>query len=359
MNEHQNPPIDTAADEAADWYARLRGPDVSEIDAARFRAWLADPAHRREFEAVDAFWEDLAGIERSGAVQRVRTEIAERRRRRVLQRLFLRQRSLWAVAATVVVAVGAAFVWQQWQAGRYVTDIGELRTVPLADGSVITLNTATEMRVDYSEDRRQVELVQGQANFEVAKDADRPFVVIAGGGEVRALGTIFDVYESGRKVTVTLIEGKVAVVPNRAAVRQLKRQPEPATVDADAAGERASAPVSQANGIVLAAGEQVTYATAGAVVERVTVDVPRATAWRQRKLDFSDTPILEAIAEANRYSREKIVLRAPELRDARISGIFEAGKNELFVEGLQSYFDLQVEYTDDHRIVLTARGDRH
>jgi transmembrane sensor len=328
------------ATEAADWYARLRAENVTELDAVRFRAWIAgDPERRREFEAIDAFWDDLGAIDNSPEVLRERVAIA---RRRALSpkaapapattvRRRYRGKGLWAAAAAMLLVLGTVIWIQQQTANGYVTNIGEQRTVPLADGSVVTLNTATEIRLHFSPDRRGVELVSGQANFEVAKDASRPFVVTAGGSEVRAVGTQFDVYKTADKVTVTLIEGKVAVRES-----QVEAGTSPAEIN-------------------LTAGEQISYETKTGAVRRVSADIPRVSAWRVRKLDFSDTPLADAIAEANRYSRVQIELDAPELQNARISGTFEAGRNDLFVEGLQSYFQLNVERSADRLIVLTAR----
>jgi transmembrane sensor len=327
------------ATEAADWYARLRAESVTELDAVRFRAWIAgDPERRREFEAIDEFWDDLGAIQNSPEVLRERAAIA---RRRALSskpaiapaatRGRYKRKRVWAAAAAVLLVVGTLLLVQRQTMDRYVTSIGEQRSVPLADGSVVTLNTATEIRLHFSADRRGVELVSGQANFEVAKDASRPFVVMAGGSEVRAVGTQFDVYKTADKVTVTLIEGKVAI----------KEAP-----------VGAGASTVEVN---LAAGEQLSYETKTGAVRRASADIPRVSAWRARKLDFSDTPLADAIAEANRYSRVQIELDAPELQGARISGRFEAGRNDLFVEGLQTYFQLNVDRSSDRRIVLTAR----
>ncbi|MFT3792975.1 MAG: FecR domain-containing protein [Rudaea sp.] len=327
---------ESVAAEAADWYARLRAENVSELDAVRFRAWIAgDPARRREFEAIDEFWDDLKAIERSPEVLREHRAIARRRAQQAgaASARTRNRKRLWAAAAAVLLAVGAAFWMQHRAAGVYATGIGEQLTVPLADGSVVTLNTSTQIRVDFTAERRGVELVSGQANFEVAKDPARPFVVTAGDRAVRAIGTQFDVYKTAEKVTVTLIEGKVAVMP------------------ADSAPPPGAA-TAKPDEIALAAGEQLSYGTK-APPERRTADIPRVEAWRARKLDFNDTPLAEAIAEANRYSATQIVLDAPELKDARISGRFEAGRNELFVEGLQNYFHLRADRMANRRIVLT------
>ena len=342
MSETKSNPNTDTATEAADWYARLRAPDVSELDAARFRAWLAgDPKRRREFEAIDTFWEDLKGIEHSAEVAATRAAIATRRARSSAHGSPARRTFFWAAAAAILLVIGTALWMGERQKDFYETAVGEQRTVPLADGSVVTLNTATTIRLHFSGRRRDVELIAGQANFEVAKDPSRPFVVTAGNRAVRAVGTQFDVYKSADQVTVTLIEGKVAVTPAGA--------PEPVgPIPA------ASTPTAGSDEIILNAGEQISYGGKVARVRPTKADLPRVEAWRARKLDFSDTPLTEAIAEANRYSTTQIVLNAPDLNTSRISGTFEAGKNELFVEGLQTYFGLDAQHSGD-QIVLTPR----
>jgi transmembrane sensor len=328
--------VEAAAAEAADWYARLRTENVSEMDAARFRAWIAaDPSHRREFEAIDDFWDDLEVIAKSPEILQERAAIARRRAATTRKEGSSGRRVVWAAAAALLLVVGVMAWNYGGRADRYVTGVGEQRIETLSDGSVITLNTATDIRLHFSPDQRRVELVSGQANFEVAKDAARPFIVTAGNRSVRAVGTQFDVFKSGDKVTVTLIEGKVAVTPADAS-------PAPARRSSSATSDE----------IVLAAGEQVSYGLKSAPTTPRDADIPRVQAWRARKLDFSDTPLIEAIAEANRYSRVQIVLDAPALKDARISGRFEAGRNDLFAEGLEGYFHFHVERSEDGRIVL-------
>jgi len=348
MSDTRNPMSNSIATEAADWYARLRAQDISQLEAVRFRAWLAgDPARRREFEAIDEFWDELSVIENSPVVLRVRAKRAARPRHR---KIWL-GRTGWALAATIILAVGGAWGAWQWNAGRYVTNFGEQRVVPLPDGSLITLNTDTEVRLHFSTTKRLVELVRGQANFEVARDATRPFVVDAGGGEVQVLGTVFDVYKSADKLTVTLIEGQVAFLPHVGDGQRVENTAPAGSSPSLSLPRSVGSASGKGAAIYLKAGEQLSYAPAVGV-RRGAADVARTTAWRARKLDFSNTPILDAIAEANRYSREKIVLEAPLLKDSRISGTFEAGRNDLFAEGLQVFFALDVEHTADNRLIL-------
>ena len=351
--------------DAADWYVRLRAGNFSALETARFKAALASNSHlRRELEELDLLWNELAAIEHAPEILRERESIRAQRRgiaeiqgvrgtgpgADTPERQRVRTKALsWAAAASVVIAVGV-FAWVQIQpTNDYTTAVGEQRVIPLEDGSVVTMNTASELRLHYSATQRTVELLTGQANFEVAKDAQRPFVVQVGGGEVRAVGTVFDVYKAGERVTVTLLEGKVAVLAESEGA---------APAHEESPQRQRPAPQMRRGArdeIVLTAGEQVSYGTGAPIAKRVSADIHRISAWRVRKLDFDDTLLVDAIAEANRYSNVKIDLQTPGLETAKISGVFEAGKNELFVEGLQTYFGLHAERTADDRIVLTAR----
>src|SRR5262249_22068718 len=163
------------------------------------------------------------------------------------------------------------------------------------------------------------------------------FVVKVGDREVRALGTIFDVYKNADKVTVTLLEGKVAVSPSGvdpSTFRHPRESGDPSSPQSTSKAE--------VQPVVLSPGEQISYvpAVVSDTIESIrvaAVDMPRVTAWRARKLAFRDTLLTDAIAEANRYSKEQIVLEAPGMEAARLSGSFEAGKNELFAEGLRTF----------------------
>jgi transmembrane sensor len=291
------------------------------VDDARFNEWLAShPSHRQAFEELGSLWNRLDDVAQSPEVLAERRQLAKRR-----PHVRWRTVAAAALAASLIIAIG--FVW--WQrlyvsTEVFVTGLGEQRTIPLTDGSVVTLNTSSELRLHYSRNERRLELRSGQAVFEVEKDTERPFIVSAGSGETVALGTVFEVYKRDDDVLVTLIEGKVAIDPQRTNRPHL-----------------------------LQPGEQLAYGGASEEVVRKSVDVQRASAWRARKLDFVDTPLAEAIAEGNRYSRVKIELRAPGMEDAKISGVFDAGRNDSLAEGLRAYYGLRLERPGDDLIVLS------
>jgi transmembrane sensor len=361
---------DRITQEAAEWHARLRREPLSEVEDARFRAWLAgNPARRREFDAIRAMWDQMGALAQSPEILGELQAMSERtvtpadsaepaapetpatpapaapaappapavpaafvaaRTRAVSRRALVG----WTLAASVVATAGVIY-WQSPSAPQlYATSVGEQKTVSLQDGSTVTLNTSSKMSVQFSRRQRRVELSSGQARFTVAKDAARPFIVSAGGGETLAVGTEFDVYQRGEDTRVTLIEGRVIVTS--------PRMTSPRT------GTSGITPPS----ITLSAGEQVSYSTHSAP-QRSKVDLQRASAWRTNKLDFFDTPLSEAIREANRYSKLKIELRGVDLADAKISGVFEAGRNDSVAEAVRAYYGLHLERVGDERIVLS------
>src|SRR3546814_7268470 len=177
----------------------------------------------------------------------------------------------------------------------YATDLGEQRTERLPDGTRIILNTQTAVEVRYSRQRREIALQHGEAMFEVAHDAARPFVVATGDGSVTALGTRFQVRNEGAGAIVTLLEGSVEVT-SQADRRQLKP------------------------------GEQARYGAGAMGIDVRQIDPPATTSWLQGRLDFSGLPLAEAISEANRYSGVKLRLGDPRLADLPVGGSFRTDR---------------------------------
>ncbi len=327
---------------AALWYDRFNRERISEETRAEGTRWLeASARHRAAYEAVAQAWTLAQQAAHDPRIMALRHEAALRLTRRSSRWSFV---SVGLAAAAALVAVGVAlalalnlpggsFPWGQRD--RYSTVTGERLTVTLKDGSQVTLNTQTRIKTSFDSGERRVQLEEGQALFEVAKDPLRPFVVLAQGRRFVAVGTAFDVRIDGDRVRVTMVEGTVKVVP-RGPARESPDKP----------------------GVLLSAGQQliVDSTVADPEPELVsTIDAERVTSWRRGQVIFSDTSLAEAVAELNRYSEQKIVLATPALADLKLSGAFATGRAAVFVEALTTYFPVKVVRVDDRALVLDAR----
>jgi transmembrane sensor len=203
-----------------------------------------------------------------------------------------------ALAASLT-GVGAWSLFGRVQ--RYETRKGEMKVVSLADGSVLTLNTATRLDVSYSADRRGIRLFAGEALFDVAKDPTRPFIVSAGDTTVRAVGTSFTVARLGEEPIQVLVREGVVEVASTA-----RRKAPPTRV---VANNRAIASVS---------GAKV------AVAELAQSDLGREMAWRDGRLVFEGETLATAVARFARYSDTRIIVDDPTLAGQEIAGIFQA-----------------------------------
>ena len=328
------------AAEAAVWIARLHGPDRSSQMERECLAWQArSEAHRAAFERCTDTWQDVAGVTLRDYATAAKSG-AEAQHKPKPTRL-----TSQAVGVTLAGAAMAVLlvVIQPWRAGdTYATNVGELRTVILEDGTRMSLNTSTRVRVALASAQRTVSVEEGEALFEVAKDARRPFVVRVADREVVALGTVFSVRLTPTRVIgrdaldVTLIEGQVSV---RAASGDSDKVPEARSVLLKP-GDRLR--LSEPSGRAAKGAQRVTMQ-----MDRPLVD--QLTAWRRSEAVFDDVLLPDAVAEMNRYSRHPIVLLGDESsKGLRISGLFRTGDNVAFARAVAAL----------HGLVLHDRQDR-
>ena len=314
-----NPLRQTLIDEAAAaWAARRLGDGPA--DEAGFARWQAeDPAHAEAYVRAEAAWRlvgEGAGTEGLLALRRQ----ALHRARRPARRPGLDRRAIAAGLAAAIAAPAAGLWWTRRRGPEgelFQTALGEQRTLTLSDGSRVTLDALSVMRVRYAEAVRSIDLVQGRAYFEVAHDAARPLRVHAGPRTVTAVGTAFAVRREPRETTVVLAEGKVAVSDHESPVTLATMTPGQSMLLVD--GVRAGAPTR--------------------------ADLDQALAWRRGQMVFDNVALADAAAEMNRYSTLQVVVADPSLRALRISGTFKAGETRAFVEAIQSYFPVRAEST--------------
>ena len=345
-------------EEASAWLIDF---DEGVIDAAgrdEFNAWLRrSPEHVRAYLQISTFWEDAdrlgkrphvdleARIERASVEHNVfALELAHPQVERKIKTSARRAR-LYAMAASVLVALGVGVaVWHTYRAPTYQAEVGEQRSMTLADGSSVTLNSRSRMRVDFSEGARNIVLLEGQALFKVARDTSRPFIVTTGSTEIRALGTQFDVYRRREGTVVTVIEGRVAVRSG------------PLTQEAVAPPEAGQAAIPQRQPrqpVLLSAGEQLEV-TPASVHAAKRADVAAATAWTEKKLIFHDTPLRAVVEEFNRYNRRQLVIQDPALYEFHLSGVFPSTDAERVLELLRQRFAVTIHRTDDEIEIARA-----
>lgn len=324
------------SEQAAAWYFELEHGPNDRTTRRQFVRWLKrSPEHIDAFLAIAVLEQELAGmpggieealalVEGSGggavpigsaaAVRPARADAPPGRRRR--------GRWLGAAAAAAVAVLGTFWFVsfdQPPPAAVHRTDFGEQRSLALGDGSIVTLNTRTEVVVRYAPAVREVELLTGEALFDVAADPARPFVVDTGAVALEVLGTKFSVYRTAGTTRLAVVEGVVRVAPLERPERQLL--------------------VRAGNGAV---------ATADGAIRRVAgIDVDKAMAWTERRLVFEDVPLQDVVSEFNRYNRRPLVVEDAQLAERRITSVFLANDVSALVAFLELEPDVEVDYGAD------------
>lgn len=318
-----------ARSEAAHWLNLHLAGDMTVDDERRFHEWLDhSDLHRDVYRRVERAWA-LAGAaadDPAFAASRAEPDIDDRPSSRPM--------GWWmAIAASILLMVAAAFLAPPLMRGEpaqlaqtFRTETGQRSTVTLPDGTVVTLDSETDMRFQERGGRRLVELIGGRAFFRVAHDKSRPFIVHANGKSVRAVGTAFEVSLDGGNVVVVLAEGKVRV-------------------EESASGT--------GDGADMVPGRKLTIGTDRNWTLR-RVDVSKETSWTEGRLVFMQDPLAEAVDQMNRYSIRKLTFANGVVPDRRIVGVFEAGDVDGFVKAMELNGIAHRVSTSDESILLAA-----
>jgi transmembrane sensor len=344
-----NHPADIAAraeDEALRWLVDFD--DLSEVEQARFHAWLDErPENRVAFEKVERDWRQL-DVVRQLATESPDPEVVDK----WLWRRRLRRRYLPLAAAAGIAAVAIALFLlprQDFEAG-FRTAIGQHEEIRLPDDSVMTLNTNSEVTVHYDAKERRVRLLKGEAHFVVASAPTRPFSVIAGTGTVRAVGTAFNVYLKGDVVEVTVTEGLVEVLPSAPAKTQQAAKAKAPGAPRDAALVTAVAAER------LGKGQKLEYReTIQSVSSVAPGEIARKLAWQAGMLDFQGDTLAEVIEEASRYTETRITIEDPDIESLHVTGYLRAGDIDTLLELIESNERVAVRRINPGLVHITAR----
>jgi transmembrane sensor len=392
--------------EACDWLVEFETGDADTQTRDNFDAWLRQsPEHVRAYlellpiwkHAADTHFARDAGPQSLIAYARTEDKIVPldgKPGKSTSSKTFLvPRRRLVAAAAVALVTLGAMLIGRALHNRFiYATGIGEQHSVVLPDGSTLELNALSKVRIRFTEQQRIADLIQGQALFRVAKDRARPFIVNINGIHVRVVGTEFDIYRKDAGTIITVLEGRVAVLPRsllRETSTSLARGQEGATrrhdgdfqglaqggdglndeVTSPAPGEarvethtsqekgpfRGNTQQGRSNGaggtqstaIFLSSGEQITIGSSAAdiIPEPRRVNLAATTAWTQRRLVFEASSLEEVVQEFNRYNRQQLVIDDRELDALPISAEFSATDSASLIRFLETQPDLQVKET--------------
>jgi transmembrane sensor len=341
MSTVPGPISDETRETAAWWCLRIaEGPLPPEQQIA-FDRWLnADPAHPALFERTVVAWDAIEDRGSSPEMIVMRGDALESVRRANHRRWSGAGgwRRYAALAACLILFVGAG-IWWRLSPTTYQTGVGERRVVALADGSMLSLDASTRVDVRYLGDRRELWLRSGRAKFVVAKDPLRPFSVQAGARMVIATGTQFSVEQLGGQVRVVLYEGRVAVMDTSPG-----RAPMPLRI-----GRRQDTAEQ-----VLTPGREMVIAATQPLARLEAVDAGRSLAWEGGLMEFDNEPLGIAVERVNRYGATK--LRVGDAMDARIpiSGQFQGGETDAFVEGVTAVFPVKAVRSTEGDIVLIS-----
>ncbi|QPF73457.1 iron dicitrate transport regulator FecR [Roseateles sp. DAIF2] len=320
---------------AADWIAeRDRGEgQLSPARQAELDTWLgAATAHRVAFLRLDRAWQRadrLRALQGAAPAFKPPPPLLPPRRAgwAWLARPPLQHAAAGLGLATLALVLGLNFIGPRPQTTDYATARGQRESVTLADGSRLTLNTATQLRTEVTPQARQVWLDSGEAFFDIAHDAQRPFVIHAGKQRVTVLGTKFSLFRDGDKLRVAVLEGRVQV--------QAEQHSGRATVLA-----RADTALAEAgNLLVTKVSPQQLSASLG---------------WLQGKLVLNEVSLAEAARQFNRYGSKQLVIQDAAAARIVIGGVFEAGNVEAFARLLHAGFGLQVQVEGEEIRISSA-----
>jgi transmembrane sensor len=361
-------------EEASNAHVRRSHGDWSVADQAALERRLAtDPAYAEAYRLADESVQLLRACAEMPEMMQFRERALAHARRSSINRWFGARPGAhrrWGIAAGFAAVLLALAAWQlsPWgfRQDQYRTTIAEQRTVELEDHSRMILDAATRVAVRYTGESRTIRLTEGQAQFSVAKDPLRPFRVQVGDHTIIALGTVFTVELTGQKIHVAMMEGRVAFVLPPSSAPSSARAEAPDVLASGKRNEtgvrpsassgndrsRSQAPAMAAT-IELSAGEELWIRRNGEATVVPHADLEAATAWRNGKVVFRTERLGEAVRRMNRYSRLELRIDDPVLAEETVSGVFDAGDTQGFINGVQLALPVVADYVDARTVRLS------
>lgn len=325
------PNSDRIHEEAAAWILRMESSNLGAQEENELRVWVSQsPLHLQILQDTAEVWDRMdimAGLSELLPLERAENEEPS---------VKMAPKKITAFASLFLGVLFLGVIVSQWgsQTTEYETGVGRLDTVKLQDGSAITLNTATKLKTAITAEHRNIELVQGEAFFEVAHDPNKPFIVTAGNTRVEAIGTAFSVQLLGNEVEVAVTEGKVRVTRMTSSTEREQIAPAPFYMQG---GEIVQIKPAKAEQIRTIKPEQIA----------------QVLMWQQRMLVFNGQPLSDVISEFSRYTDTRIDITDQQTAAIRVGGYFRSDDLDGMLKSLKENFGIQIERASATQIVLS------
>ena len=336
---------------AGRWLFRLQSDDLSHEEVSEWLRWFEeDPKNRAAFEEAQEILEAARSVPVemrqawSASLAATRPDRTMRRRPAEEFLSWINTNSaLVAAASLTAVAIALAFSWSMSRDVRqlpmaiaYQTSLATHRNQSLADGSFVHLGARSSISLNFTAETRYVFMESGEAQFNVAKDPQRPFIVQAGATMVRAVGTEFNIRRAGASTTVAVSEG---------------------TVEVFRAGATDSSIIGGGPAIRVTAGEQVIVESEQALPTKKPVHVADVSAWKVGRLEFENEPLRSVIATVNRYSPREIVVTEPRLNDLRLTGTVESHQTGAWLGSLPEILPVRIVEVGRGAVLISPARD--
>lgn len=326
-------------DEASIWLVRLDNGNLSNQSRRELKSWLsADKRHQIALKSMADIWDDMDNVLLS------------------IDDGSSKDTSIWPifkpilkpVALAASISFFAIFIWLtipiQVQVNSYATLKGQQMNTTFEDGSIIHLNTDSRIETEFSDEKRIIKLIKGEALFEVAHDPDRPFIVYAGDRLVQAIGTKFVVHLASENIQVTVTDGKVKM-------SKVELNTELADI------KELNNTSVQKDDVYITKGEQAVVAdNQPPLLTHIEPEIiQRELSWLDGKLVFDNEELFDVIEEINRYIDMEIVLKEPSLHQIPISGRFDLKDSEALIEAIKLSFNMDSQRLSGNKILLTKK----
>ena len=356
-------------EEAGAWLVKLDQGQLRPEQTAILKAWMQrSDFHRSYLEKLAQNWDAMAVMQQLAAlfpIDGMQPDIGGRMRVWV-QRLGHQIRDAAWQWSSASAAVLTAVLLLTTQTQQFTTGIGEQASYQLEDGSTVSLNTNSKLEIDFNRDRRVVRLLRGEANFNVAKNPQRPFVVYAGDGMVWAVGTAFNVryiHDPQRPtqptIDVTVTEGTVKVYATLTAnspLPSLSDSSQPAiTTESQRAYQVPAQPEPEKEALVHA-GKTVRFSQVITAIEPAAPPILESKlAWQRGALIFKGETLEQAIAEIARYTDKKLIIADPGISQIKVGGHYKTDDISALLASISQTLDLDLAQQSD-QIVLRAKA---